>query len=47
MVIVFVKLGGIMYVNTVPAYIYNVHTYKFFYYKSVFSKFRLGGWVMK
>ena len=28
---VFVKLGGIMYVNTVPCiYIYNVHTCKFF-----------------
>ena len=26
----------------VPVYIYNVHTYK-----SVFSQFRLGGWVMK
>jgi hypothetical protein len=24
-------------------YIYNVHTCKFFYYKSVFSQFRLGG----
>jgi hypothetical protein len=24
-------------------YIYNVHTFKFFYYKSVFSQFRLGG----
>ena len=36
-----------MDVNTVPVYIYNVHTYKFFYYKSVFSQFRLVGWVMK
>jgi hypothetical protein len=30
-----------------PVYIYNVHTCKFFYYKNVFSQFRLGGWVMK
>jgi hypothetical protein len=36
-----------MDVNTVPVYIYNVHTYKFFYYKSVFYQFRLVGWVMK
>jgi hypothetical protein len=39
-----------VYVNTVPVYIYNVHTCKcFFCYKSVFSQFRLGGrgWVMK
>jgi hypothetical protein len=42
------QLGANMYVNTVmPVYIYNVHTCKFFYYKSVFSQFRLGGWVMK
>jgi hypothetical protein len=42
---VFVKLGGIMYVNTVPCiYIYNVPIpASFFYYKSVFSRFRLDG----
>jgi hypothetical protein len=41
--------GGIMYVNTVPVYIYNVHTCKSFYYKSVFSQFRLGKirWTLK
>jgi hypothetical protein len=27
---VLVKLGGIMYVNTVPCIFYNVHTCKFF-----------------
>jgi hypothetical protein len=27
---VLVKLGGIMYVNTVPVYVYNVHTCKLF-----------------
>jgi hypothetical protein len=40
---VLVKLGGIMYVNIVPCIFYNVHTCKFFYYKSVFSQFRMGG----
>ena len=33
---VLVKLGGIMYVNTVQVYIYKVHTCKFFYV--VFNK---------
>jgi predicted phage tail protein len=35
--------GGIMYVNTVTMFILA----SFFYYKIVFSQFRLGGWVMK
>ena len=34
---VLVELGGIMYIHTVPVYIYNF-TCKFFYYKSVFSQ---------
>ena len=33
---VLVKLGGIMYVNTVPVYIYNVHTCKFFFIIKVY-----------
>jgi hypothetical protein len=44
---VLVKLGGIMYVNTVPCIFTMFIPARFFYYKSVFSQFRLGGWVMK
>jgi hypothetical protein len=40
---VLVKLGGIMYVNTVPCIFTMFIPASFFYYKSVFSLFRLGG----
>ena len=40
---VFVKLGGIIYVNTVPCIFTMFIPACFFYYKSVFSKFRLDG----
>ena len=40
---VLVKLGGIMYVNTVPCIFTMFIPASFFYYKSVFSQFRLGG----
>jgi hypothetical protein len=40
---VLVKLGGIMYVNTCSAmYILQCSYLQVFYYKSVFSQFRLG-----
>jgi hypothetical protein len=38
------QFGGIMYVNTVPVYICTMFIpASIFYYKSVFSQFRLGG----
>ena len=40
---VMVKLGGIMYVNTVPCIFTMFIPARFFYYKSVFSQFRFGG----
>ena len=47
---VLVRLGGIMYSvcqYSASAYLQCSYLQVFFYYKSVFSQFGLGGWVMK